>query len=166
MDRSFNISRRRVGHLSPTLLIDERRSVKGWYAGTSIDSQDTLAFASASGVRSMKPVLTLEGAAEAYHADLSGVELRRCNLDHALLSGATLNRADLGGASLWQADLAGACLGEVNFQGAKLDHADLRGADLRGADLGRASVWGAHVEGTDLRETIGLGPEQLSVLRR
>jgi uncharacterized protein YjbI with pentapeptide repeats len=93
-------------------------------------------------------------------------DLRRCNLDHALLSGATLNRADLGGASLWQADLAGACLGEVNLQGARLDHADLRGADLRGADLARASVWGAHVEGTDLRETIGLGPEQLSVLRR
>jgi len=42
----------------------------------------------------------------------------------------------------------------------------LRGADLRGADLGRASVWGAHFEGTDLRETIGLVPEQLSVLRR
>jgi uncharacterized protein YjbI with pentapeptide repeats len=42
----------------------------------------------------------------------------------------------------------------------------LRGADLRGADLGRASVWGAHVEGTDLHETIGLVPEQLSVLRR
>ena len=38
-----------------------------------------------------------------------------CNLDHALMSGATLTRADLGGASLWQADLAGACLGEVNF---------------------------------------------------
>jgi CspA family cold shock protein len=104
--------------------------------------------------------------ADLRRADLSGADLRRCNLDHALMSGATLTRADLGEASLWQADLAGACLGEVNFQGAKLDHADLRGADLRGADLGRASVWGAHVEGTDLHETIGLVPEQLSVLRR
>ena len=104
--------------------------------------------------------------ADLRRADLSGADLRRCNLDHALLSGATLTRADFGDASLWQADLAGACLDEVNFEGAKLDHADLRGADLRGADLGRASVWGAHVEGTDLHETIGLVPEQLSVLRR
>jgi hypothetical protein len=31
---------------------------------------------------------------------------------------------------------------------------------------GRASVWGAHVEGTDLRETIALFPEQLFVFRR
>jgi len=58
--------------LSPALLIRGRRSVKGWYSGTSIDSQDTLAFAVASGVRSMNEVFPLEGAAEAYQHMESG----------------------------------------------------------------------------------------------
>ena len=30
-------------------LLTGRQSVKGWYSGTSIDSQDTLAFSAASG---------------------------------------------------------------------------------------------------------------------
>src|SRR4029077_19277425 len=34
-------------------------------------------------------------------------------------------------------------------------------ADLRGADLGRASVWGTQVEGANLRDTTGLGLEEL-----
>src|SRR5262249_13559706 len=41
---------------SPFLLIGGRRSVEGWYAGTSIDSEDTLAFSVQSGVRSMNEV--------------------------------------------------------------------------------------------------------------
>jgi D-arabinose 1-dehydrogenase-like Zn-dependent alcohol dehydrogenase len=39
--------------VSPVDLLRGRRSVKGWYAGTSIDSQDTLAFGVLTGVRSM-----------------------------------------------------------------------------------------------------------------
>jgi len=58
--------------VSPALLIRGRRSVKGWYSGTSIDSQDTLAFAVASGVRSMNEVFPLERAAEAYQHMESG----------------------------------------------------------------------------------------------
>jgi D-arabinose 1-dehydrogenase-like Zn-dependent alcohol dehydrogenase len=58
--------------VSPTLLIRGRRSVKGWYSGTSIESQDTLAFAAASGVRSMNEVFPLERAAEAYQHMESG----------------------------------------------------------------------------------------------
>src|SRR6516225_10163647 len=50
----------------PFLLIGGRRSVEGWYAGTSIDSEDTLAFSVQSGVRSMNEVYPLERAAEAY----------------------------------------------------------------------------------------------------
>src|SRR5205823_14722404 len=38
---------------SPLLLLSGRRSIEGWYSGTSIDAQDTLAFSAQSGVRSM-----------------------------------------------------------------------------------------------------------------
>lgn len=40
--------------LSPGQLIGGRQSLKGWYSGTSIDSQDTLAFSVLTGVRSMR----------------------------------------------------------------------------------------------------------------
>ena len=48
------------------------RSVKGWYSGTSIDSQDTLAFSVLTGVRPMNEVFPLERIAEAYERMLSG----------------------------------------------------------------------------------------------
>ena len=48
------------------------RSVKGWYSGTSIDSEDTLSFSVLTGVRSMNEVLPLERAAEGYERMLSG----------------------------------------------------------------------------------------------
>jgi len=58
--------------VSPLLLLMGRRSVKGWYSGTAMDSQDTLAFSVQSGVRSMNEVLPLEKAAEAYQRMESG----------------------------------------------------------------------------------------------
>jgi D-arabinose 1-dehydrogenase-like Zn-dependent alcohol dehydrogenase len=58
--------------VSPGLLITGRRSVKGWYSGTSIDSQEALAFSALSGVRSMNEVYPLERAAEAYERMMSG----------------------------------------------------------------------------------------------
>ncbi|MGH9594857.1 MAG: alcohol dehydrogenase catalytic domain-containing protein, partial [Bryobacteraceae bacterium] len=42
--------------VSPFALISGQRSVKGWYSGTSIDSQEALAFSAFSGVRSMNEV--------------------------------------------------------------------------------------------------------------
>src|SRR6058998_986761 len=57
---------------SPFLLIAGRRSIKGWYSGTSIDSQEALAFSVLTGVRSMNEVFPLERAAEAYERMLSG----------------------------------------------------------------------------------------------
>jgi len=57
---------------SPLSLIMGRRSIEGWYSGTSIDSQDTLAFSSQTGVRSMNEVYPLERAAEAYDRMMSG----------------------------------------------------------------------------------------------
>ena len=58
--------------VSPLQLIGGRVSMKGWYSGTSIDSQDTLAFSVLAGVRSMNEVFPLERVAEAYERMLSG----------------------------------------------------------------------------------------------
>ncbi|HET6203387.1 MAG TPA: alcohol dehydrogenase [Planctomycetota bacterium] len=56
----------------PLLLISGRRSVAGWPSGSSIDSQDTLAFSALTGVRSMNEVFPLERAAEAYDRMMGG----------------------------------------------------------------------------------------------
>jgi len=53
-------------------LIMGSRSVKGWYSGTSIDSQDTLAFSVRTGVRSMNEPYPLDRVAEAYDRMMSG----------------------------------------------------------------------------------------------
>jgi len=53
-------------------LIFGRRSIMGWPSGTSIDSQDTLAFSVLTGVRAMTEVLPLERAAEGYERMMSG----------------------------------------------------------------------------------------------
>jgi alcohol dehydrogenase/propanol-preferring alcohol dehydrogenase len=58
--------------VDPILLITGQRSVKGWYSGTSIDSQDTLSFSAANDVHSMNEVFPLEQAAEAYDRMMSG----------------------------------------------------------------------------------------------
>lgn len=58
--------------VSPLQLIGGCQSVKGWYSGTSIDSQDTLAFSVLSGVRSMNEVFPLERVNDAYERMLSG----------------------------------------------------------------------------------------------
>jgi D-arabinose 1-dehydrogenase-like Zn-dependent alcohol dehydrogenase len=54
------------------LLILGRRSVTGWYSGTSMDSQDTLRFSVLTGVRSMIEVFPLERVDEAYQRMMSG----------------------------------------------------------------------------------------------
>ncbi|MDX6385945.1 MAG: hypothetical protein QOK48_3518, partial [Blastocatellia bacterium] len=54
------------------VLISGKRSVAGWYSGTSIDSQDTLSFSTLSGVRAMTEVYPLEQAAAAYDRMMSG----------------------------------------------------------------------------------------------
>jgi D-arabinose 1-dehydrogenase-like Zn-dependent alcohol dehydrogenase len=62
------------------LMILGRRSLVGWTAGTSMDSQDTLSFSVLSGVRSMNEVFPLERAAEAYDHMMSGKAKFRCVL--------------------------------------------------------------------------------------
>jgi D-arabinose 1-dehydrogenase-like Zn-dependent alcohol dehydrogenase len=56
----------------PALYVIGRRSLVGWPAGTSIDSQDTLSFSVMSGVRPMTEVYPLERAGEAYEQMMSG----------------------------------------------------------------------------------------------
>jgi D-arabinose 1-dehydrogenase-like Zn-dependent alcohol dehydrogenase len=58
--------------ISPLVLLMGRRSVKGWYSGTSIDSQDTLSFSARAGVRSMNEIFPLERVNEAYDRMMSG----------------------------------------------------------------------------------------------
>lgn len=58
--------------VSPLSLIMGNRSVKGWYSGTSIDTQDTLAFSARTGVQPMNEVYPLERVSEAYDRMMSG----------------------------------------------------------------------------------------------
>ena len=58
--------------VSPLGLLMGCRSIKGWYSGTSIDSEDTLAFSGRAGVRSMNETFPLERVSEAYERMLSG----------------------------------------------------------------------------------------------
>jgi len=58
--------------VSPLSLLMGCRSVKGWYSGTSIDSQDTLAFSMRAGVRSMNEIYPLDRVSEAYDRMMSG----------------------------------------------------------------------------------------------
>jgi D-arabinose 1-dehydrogenase-like Zn-dependent alcohol dehydrogenase len=58
--------------VSPFLLISGKRSVEGWYSGTSIDSEDTLAFSDLTGVKSMNEVYPMERVNEAYDRMMSG----------------------------------------------------------------------------------------------
>jgi D-arabinose 1-dehydrogenase-like Zn-dependent alcohol dehydrogenase len=58
--------------VDPILLISGCRSVKGWYSGTSIDSQDALKFSALAGVQSMNEIFPLARVTEAYERMMSG----------------------------------------------------------------------------------------------
>ncbi len=57
---------------APLPLIMGRRAIEGWYSGTSIDAQETLAFSEQAGVQSMNEAYPLARAAEAFDRMLSG----------------------------------------------------------------------------------------------
>jgi D-arabinose 1-dehydrogenase-like Zn-dependent alcohol dehydrogenase len=59
-------------HVAPLLLLGGRRSIKGWYSGTSIDSEAALAFSARTGVRSMNETFPLDRVTEAYDRMMSG----------------------------------------------------------------------------------------------
>jgi D-arabinose 1-dehydrogenase-like Zn-dependent alcohol dehydrogenase len=56
----------------PIQLIGGNQSVRGWYSGTSIDSQDTLAFCAMTGVRSLNEVFPFAQVERAYGHMMSG----------------------------------------------------------------------------------------------
>lgn len=58
--------------VSPLTLIMGKRSVEGWYSGSSIDAEDTLAFSTLTDVRSMNESFPLSQASEAYERMMSG----------------------------------------------------------------------------------------------
>jgi D-arabinose 1-dehydrogenase-like Zn-dependent alcohol dehydrogenase len=58
--------------ISPLQLLLKCQSIKGWYSGTAIDSQDTLSFSVQTGVRSMNEVFPLEKVEEAYQRMMNG----------------------------------------------------------------------------------------------
>ncbi len=58
--------------VSPLFLLSGSRSIMGWYSGTSIDSQDALAFSALTGVRSLNETFPLDRVAEAYDRMMSG----------------------------------------------------------------------------------------------
>ncbi|HLN31294.1 MAG TPA: alcohol dehydrogenase [Gemmataceae bacterium] len=58
--------------VSPLFLLSGSRSIRGWYSGTSIDSQETAAFSARTGVRSMNEPFPLERVSEGYERMMSG----------------------------------------------------------------------------------------------
>jgi D-arabinose 1-dehydrogenase-like Zn-dependent alcohol dehydrogenase len=58
--------------VSAFALIGGRRTVKGWYSGVSIDSEDALSFCVRTGVRSINEVLPLSSVSEGYERMMSG----------------------------------------------------------------------------------------------
>jgi D-arabinose 1-dehydrogenase-like Zn-dependent alcohol dehydrogenase len=69
--------------VSPIFLLSGCRSVKGWYSGTSIDSQDTLTFSARTGVHSMNEIFPLDRVTDAYERMMSGKARFRVVLDMA-----------------------------------------------------------------------------------
>jgi len=55
-----------------TMRVAQISRPKGWYSGTSIDSQDTLAFSAQTGIRAMTESYPFERVAEAYERMMSG----------------------------------------------------------------------------------------------
>ena len=58
--------------INPLDLLMKRAALKGWYSGTSIDSEDALNFSLLEGVASMNEVYPLEDAQAAYDRMMSG----------------------------------------------------------------------------------------------
>jgi D-arabinose 1-dehydrogenase-like Zn-dependent alcohol dehydrogenase len=58
--------------VNPYYVIGDRRGVRGWPSGTSVDSEDTMRFSALTGVAAMIETYPLTRAAEAYQRMLSG----------------------------------------------------------------------------------------------
>jgi len=85
-------------------------------------------------------------------ADLKGRDLRKVDLQHAILVGARLQEADLRGADLPEAHLLMAELQEADLRRAQLQGAVLFRGKLQKADLRRAEFQGASLQDAELQE--------------
>lgn len=52
--------------VNPLELLSARRSVRGWYSGMAMDSEDTIHFAVQAGIKPITETFPLEKANEAY----------------------------------------------------------------------------------------------------
>ncbi len=82
-----------------------------------------------------------------YQANLAGVSLIRANL-----CGTVLSAANLAGANLSQANMKQAILGAANLVGTNLIEANLYQANLFLANLSSANLDGANLDGANLRD--------------
>jgi uncharacterized protein YjbI with pentapeptide repeats len=99
--------------------------------------------------------------------NLQGVNLKRAQLQRAILNMAQLQGAFLGRVQLQGADLNGANLQGVNLWEAQLQGADLSGAKLQGANLSKAQLQGADLSETQLQGVyIGSGFELITFQQR
>ncbi len=58
--------------INPIELLSKNAGVRGWYSGTSIDSEDTLLFSELNGIASMNEIYPFEEAQAAYDRMMSG----------------------------------------------------------------------------------------------
>jgi D-arabinose 1-dehydrogenase-like Zn-dependent alcohol dehydrogenase len=58
--------------VSPFLILGGRKGVEGWPSGTSIDSEETMAFSALANIRPMIETMPLERASEAYEHMMKG----------------------------------------------------------------------------------------------
>ena len=58
--------------INPLELLGKRAAVRGWYSGTGVDSEDTLAFSELNDVASMNEIYPFEEAQAAYDRMISG----------------------------------------------------------------------------------------------
>ena len=54
------------------VLLGKRASVRGWYSGTAVDSEDTLLFSQLNDIASMNEIFPLDEAQAAYDRMMSG----------------------------------------------------------------------------------------------
>jgi uncharacterized protein YjbI with pentapeptide repeats len=91
-----------------------------------------------------------EPGVELSHANLSGANLCKAELNGAYLAEANLREASLESAGLVEAFLAGADLSHANLEYASFTSANLNGADLIGSMLNRANLRWANLSGATL----------------
>jgi D-arabinose 1-dehydrogenase-like Zn-dependent alcohol dehydrogenase len=58
--------------INPLELLGKRAAVRGWYSGTGVDSEDTMAFSALNAITSMNEVYPFEEAQAAYDRMMSG----------------------------------------------------------------------------------------------